>query len=173
MSGHLNGVPLMPKLELLIGMIASGKSTYAKKRGSEGALIICFDDLTQMLHGEYRYEPALRDSYRSMMYQIAWEGIHAGRDVVIDRTHLTADSRRYWVAAARGWMVPIVAVVFPRDDVAEMHSARRFLSDARGRPLEEWDRVARHHMNQADAEPLDWESESFSGCVDYVPEEVR
>ena len=31
----------MPRIEVLVGMIASGKSTYARKRASEGA--VCYD----------------------------------------------------------------------------------------------------------------------------------
>lgn len=60
----------LPKIELLIGMIASGKSTYARKRADEGALVVSHDDLTQMLHACYRYEPGLKPAYRAMMREM-------------------------------------------------------------------------------------------------------
>jgi predicted kinase len=85
------------RIEVLIGMIASGKSTYARKRADEGALIISHDALTEMLHGCYRYEEGLRESYRTMEESIAFASLSAGRDIVIDRTHLTDESRRRWI----------------------------------------------------------------------------
>jgi predicted kinase len=153
------------KIELLIGMIASGKSTYAARRADAGALVVSHDALTAMLHGRYRYEADLKPAYLGMMLHIAWRGVTAGRDVVIDRTHLTRESRRIWVAAARErWGVPIVAVVFPRRS-PEAHAIRRAAADLRGRSFEEWLHVARHHAGQVDAEPLDWEAEGFSAVA--------
>jgi predicted kinase len=156
----------MRKLDLLIGMIASGKSTYARTRAEEGALIICHDDLTTMLHGCYRYEPALKPAYRAMMVGLAFEAIMAGRDVIIDRTHLDRESRRHWLAQARqgSWPAELIAVVFPRAS-AKAHARRRFEADARGRSHAEWLAAALHHAAQAEAEPLDWEAEGFSSCT--------
>ena len=154
-----------PKLELLIGMIASGKSTYARSRAREGALVISHDDLTEMLHGEYRYEPGLRECYRTMEEGIAKTAILHGRDVVIDRTHLTRESRSRWVNFVRlfgksRWNVQppspikLVAIVFPIT-APEEHAAWRFAHDHRGRSYEECLGVARHHHAQAMAEPID------------------
>ncbi len=39
------------RVELLVGMIASGKSTYARRRAAEGAIIICDDAVKAALHG--------------------------------------------------------------------------------------------------------------------------
>lgn len=168
----------MPTIELLIGMIGSGKSIYARSRAKEGALVVSHDDLTAMLHAEYRYEQELRACYRKMEEAIVVEAIIAGRDVVIDRTHLTKESRARWVAFKNNAMLPfdswrtlsVVAVVFPIWP-AQNHAARRFHADARGRSLEDWQRVATHHAEQAQAEPLDWQAEGFSGfkTIDVPP----
>lgn len=152
----------MLKLEILVGPIASGKSTYARQRADEGALIISHDDLTQMLHARYRYEPELRNCYRAMMIQLACNAIVAERDVVVDRTHLTRESRKVWVEFAHGAMVASLAVVFPSES-PEVHARRRFDSDARGRDYEEWLAVAKHHHDQLMTEPLDYFGEGFSG----------
>jgi uncharacterized protein (DUF433 family)/predicted kinase len=143
-------------IELLVGMIASGKSTYARQRADAGAgaLVICHDDLTEMLHARYRYELGLRDCYRQMEDSLAHHALTWGRDVVIDRTHLTRESRNRWVSVAGILGVPIVAVVFPIESAA-VHASRRFVSDARGRSYSEWLDVARHHSAQAAAEPID------------------
>jgi predicted kinase len=90
------------RLEVLVGMIASGKSTYARRRADEGALVVSHDDLTAMLHARYRYEQGLREPYRRIEESIAWRGLDAGRDVVIDRTHLTRESRERWLKWVRG-----------------------------------------------------------------------
>lgn len=152
-----------PTIEVLVGMIASGKTTYARRRADEGALIISHDDLTRMLHGRYRYEAVLRDCYRRMEQSLAWAGLNAGRDVIIDRTHLTRESRKRWIDWARGYVelntfegksptVLVVAVAFPIE--APCFHANRRMSDPRGRSYEDWLKVACHHHDQAEAEPL-------------------
>jgi predicted kinase len=163
------------KIEVLIGMIASGKSTYARRRADEGALVICHDDLTQMLHARYRYESGLREFYRQLMRTIAVAALEHGRDVVIDRTHLTKESRWLWVDLRNRlrfdrdeqddpMAVELIAVVFPIEP-ASWHAKRRHDHDARGRPFDEWMQVAMHHKEQAVAEPLDWQAEGFDACV--------
>ena len=149
----------MPGLEILVGMIASGKSQYARTRADEGAMVVCHDDLTQMIHARYRYDPALRNLYRRMEESLAGDALADGRDVVIDRTHLTRESRQRWLdfawtMGARPYPidVTIVAVRFPIE-TPEIH-ARRRMADSRGRPYEEWLRVAQHHATQAETEPL-------------------
>jgi len=151
-------------LEILVGMIASGKTTYARKRADEGAIVVCHDDITQALHCRYRYEQGLREFYRRVEEGIAFAALNAGRDVVVDRTHLTAESRRRWIRWAadyaspntfdgRGPLVRVVAVEFPRK-IAHVHARRRYEGDPRGRTFEEWSRVALHHQEQAEKEPL-------------------
>lgn len=149
-----------PTIEVLVGMIASGKSTYARRRADEGALVVSHDDLTRMLHAEYRYEHALRDLYRRMEEEVARLAILSGKDVVIDRTHLSRESRKRWVRFANWphfaeWARPaIVAIVFPVEH-PDVHARRRFEADPRGRPLGQWHEVAYHHHQQWTAEPID------------------
>jgi predicted kinase len=168
----------MPTIELLIGMIGSGKSTYARSRAKEGALVVSHDDLTAMLHAEYRYEQGLREVYRRMEEAIVAEAIVAGRDAVIDRTHLTRESRARWVAFKNNATLPadswrtlrVVAVTFPVWP-AHVHATRRHHADARGRSFLEWHQVATHHAEQAQAEPLDWQAEGFAElkAIDVPP----
>jgi hypothetical protein len=163
------------RLEVLVGMVGSGKSQYARKRAKQGSLCIAHDNLTAMLHCEYRYEQGLRDCYRGMEESIAWAALNAGRDVIIDRTNLTAESRRRWLRWARevydslntfngkGPTTLVVAVAFPVE-APEVHARRRFEADPRGRSYEEWLSVARHHWAQAQAEPLS-EGEGFAEII--------
>jgi predicted kinase len=157
-------------LYVLVGMICSGKSTYARQRanpadGSPGALVVCHDDLTQGLHGGvYRYEQGLRECYRGMEEDLAIRVMMAGRDVIIDRTHLTRESRQRWIRFAKSSSralerCSIIAVAFPICSPMT-HAKRRFAVDPRGRPFEEWLQVARQHFDQTLTEPLT-EDEGF------------
>jgi hypothetical protein len=162
------------KLEVLVGMIASGKSTYARQRADQGALVVCHDELTTMLHATRRYEPGLRDCYRNMEHSLAWSALLTGLDVVIDRTHLTFESRERWIKwvrrrnAANGCdgnslATHVIAVVFP-SMAPGTHAQRRFDHDSRGRTLEDWIKVAEHHAGQYRLEPIT-ESEGFTRIV--------
>jgi len=41
----------MKYLDILVGPMASGKSTYCSKAAKQGAIIVCDDDITMMVHG--------------------------------------------------------------------------------------------------------------------------
>jgi predicted kinase len=140
-------------IELLVGMIASGKSTYARKRARSNAMVVCHDDLTEMLHSEYTYNKAFRQFYRDCEEALVKEILANNLDAIIDRTHLTHESRLRWIDFAGVYQVPIVAVVFPFQTI-EKHADRRFKSDNRGRSYAEWENVAQHHASQWYEEPL-------------------
>ena len=156
----------MPTIEVLIGMIASGKSTYALKRARSGVLVVCHDDLTEMMHAEYRYErtPEMRALYRASEEALVRLFLAAGKDIVVDRTHLTYESRARWVNFARSEHIPIVAVVFTIEHPS-VHAVRRFTHDHRRRTLEEWYDVAAMHAQQARDEPFDAEKEGFLDVI--------
>jgi hypothetical protein len=159
----------MPTLEILVGMVGSAKSTYAIRRAREGAIIISHDAISAGCHGEYRYEQGLRLMYRAIEEAIARNAFQSGRDAVVDRTHLTRESRYRWVDWARmndslnrGYSgderndpppTRVVAVAFPVE-APEVHARRRYEADPRGRPYADWLNVATHHWQQAQAEPL-------------------
>lgn len=154
---------------LLVGMIASGKSTYARKRADEGALVVSHDNLTEMLHARYRYEQEKRELYRRMEEALVREALFRRHDVVIDRTHLTRESRERWVDFRRMYLVgydeecrPEIAIVAVRFPIypPDVHARRRCEDDPRGRSFEEWLGVAEHHYEQATREPLS-EDEGF------------
>jgi hypothetical protein len=124
-----------------------------------------------------------------MEEQIVRSIIWARRDAIIDRTHLTKESRKRWIDFAKGtgecmdryehaalWNKKgerdtIIAVVFPTESPFQ-HATRRYGSDARGRRFTEWQQVAEHHAEQARLEPLDWRAEGFDDVRVVMPEEV-
>lgn len=133
-----------PVLELLVGNIASGKSSWTEPRASEGWITVNNDSLVRSMHGgNYDWErqiPGLKTSLGILIVETA--GAH-GRSVVIDNTNRTSSGRLPFVAAARraGGM-KVRAILFPRSS-PETHARRRFEADARAMPYEYWLEVAR------------------------------
>jgi hypothetical protein len=120
-----------------------------------------------MLHARYRYEAALRPGYAAIMRQTVEVGFAHGRDVILDGTHLTRESRRYWLEQARAAGGRVVAVQFPVGP-AEIHAARRCAAGDRGKSYAEWLAVAERQCAEALAEPVDAVQEGFDEVV-WIP----
>jgi predicted kinase len=161
-----------PTIYVLSGMIASGKSTFARRLADGGAFVVSHDNLTEMLHQKYTYYQEHKSTYRKMEESLAREAIRAGLDVVVDRTHLTAESRIRWTDFARSLggffrARPHVAVVKFQRLTANEHASRRCDADSRGRPFSDWALVALHHEAQAERDPLDLASAAREGFDEY------
>ena len=131
----------MAKLEILIGNIASGKSTYAKKRAAEGWLVVCDDDIILMLlgHRYQLYKTSMRGLVLQLMQDVTRCLILADCDVVVDSTW-NADYPVYEYWKTR-FTDEVLTKVFPRE-ASEVHAARRMLHDSRGISYHEWLEVA-------------------------------
>jgi len=113
-------------IEILIGTIASGKSSYCNKRAEQGAIII--ND----------------DAYSISDIQSA---IKLGKDVVIDKAlSLTSKSRKRWIGVANSFDVPVQATVF-KFALPYEHARRRYNSDNRGLDFVHWWNVALQHSS--------------------------
>lgn len=152
-------------IEILVGNIASGKSTYAAKRAKEGALIINDDSIVTSVHGDYKlYSKKAKCVYKNVEMAIFNSAAHLGLDIIIDKTNMTRATRLRWETLGKAYEIPVKLVVFKMED-PEVHAARRFKSDARGYSYEEWLKVA-ERMN-AQYEPHD-EVELKYASVDYI-----
>jgi predicted kinase len=152
----------MAKVEVLVGMIASGKSTYAKLRASQGAVIINDDAIVEAVHaGNYGlYNAAIKAVYKSAENVILTTALAIGRDVVVDRgVNIRRDSRRRFIGLAASLDTEINAVVFPRF-LPSVHARRQYDHDSRNHDVEYWGRVARSHDAEYD-KPKN--SEGFDG----------
>lgn len=151
-------------IEVLVGMIASGKSTWSKMRARNGWLVINDDAIVKALHaGNYTlYDKGLRPLYKAVEDHILHSAILLGRNVVIDRgLDINKRSRQRWIAIARSADAEIRAVLFDRLDPAT-HAMRRWRSDNRGRTLEYWLEVATAHDKRYDYPVI---SEGFCNIV--------
>jgi predicted kinase len=137
----------MITMEILIGLIASGKSTYAKRRAKEGAIVVCDDSIVSAVHAnDYTlYKPELKVLYKSIENLIIGLGTALGRDIIIDSgRNVSGSARKRWIAIARSLDLHCKATMFPRANI-EVHAMRRFESDHRGHTLEYWIDVVKKH----------------------------
>lgn len=132
-------------VEILIGNIASGKSTYCKKRAKEGAIIMNDDAVVNGVHCDMYtlYSKDLKPLYKSIENAIVTSSIMLGRDVVVDRgLNLTPKSRRRFIGLSHAYDVDAVAVVFEFCDPV-VHAQRREKDNLRGHTFQYWHKVAK------------------------------
>lgn len=140
---------MTPKIYCLVGMIASGKSTYCRSAAKIGMITLNDDTLINLLHGDdyTLYEKKLKILYKSLENTILSLGLCLGKDVVVDRgLNISEKGRKRWIALAHSFDVDIEAIVLPKEH-PEIHAHRRFMSDSRGHNLEYWEEVANRHYN--------------------------
>lgn len=136
-----------PRVEFLVGMIASGKSTYAKKRAEQGALIINDDAIVNALHANSytAYTDDLKTLYKAIEMTIFHHGIALGRDIIVDRPNFMPSTRRRYIEVAKSLDVKeIMAIVMPLDSLVA-HASRRATADGRGHDFDYWKKVVDYH----------------------------
>ncbi len=141
---------MTPKIYVLVGMIASGKSTYCANAAKKGAVIMNDDAIVNMVHADdyTLYDKKLKILYKTLENTVISLGISLGRNVVIDRgLNVSVKARRRWIALAESFDVECDAIVFPKD-TNEVHAQRRFEKDSRGHSYDYWLKVATAHDKQ-------------------------
>ena len=138
------------KIEILVGNIASGKSTYAKSRAEDGAIIINDDAIVSALHGGYYklYSKKNKKIYKTIELNIMTICICHNIDCIIDRgLNITRASRKRFVSISNSFEVPCDAIIFDFNE-PEIHAKRRYDSGNRGFSLDYWTRVATRMNNE-------------------------
>ena len=136
----------MPKIKLIIGPIASYKSTLTKRFALAGDIIVNDDAITTAVHGgDYTlYDSKLKPLYKSVEHQIISMALSMGRNVVIDRPNFRASTRRRYIELARSFDMVTIGYIMTRCS-PEVHAERRAKSDVRGHTMEYWLGVAKAH----------------------------
>lgn len=152
-------------MTLLVGPIASGKSTYARKLAQQGALVVCDDAIVLAVHGgNYGlYADALKPLYTSVENAIISHAALAGRDVVIDRGCRNRATRARFLRAGVSLGYEVVARVFPWRQHGD-HVRDRYESDPRGLSLSDWSRI--HSAHAREYEPVG-DDENFAEIVSH------
>ncbi len=139
----------LSKIHVLVGMIASGKSTYTRNAARQGAIIVNDDAIVNAVHGdEYAlYDKELKFLYKSTENHIISVALAMHRTVIIDRgLNLSVQGRRRWIALAKSFDVDVEAIQF-KIETPEIHAQRRMQSDSRGHTYDYWLGAARHHLS--------------------------
>lgn len=152
-------------LEILVGPIASGKSTFCKRKAKGGAIIVNDDSIVTALHGgDYTlYSKKLKPVYKSVENAAIQAGLMMGRLVVVDRPNHSAAMRRRYIALGKSFDAKVTVVLFKREP-PEVHAKRRFYNDHRDLPLQHWEEACRIHESLY--EPPDKDREGFDYLLD-------
>ena len=113
-----------PCVVVLIGPVASGKSTWAKQ-WFEPAQIVSSDELRALV-GESEHDLAASTDAFALLDDIVTRRLHRRLTTVIDTLGLDADQRRRWRERAAAAGMPCVAVVFdtPAQECRRRNGAR-------------------------------------------------
>lgn len=155
---------MKPKLEILVGNIASGKSSYAQIKAAHGAIIINDDSVVKCIHEDqyHLYDEELKPLYKSVEHFIVRTALNMGKDVVINRTNQKRKTRLRFRDIGRECGAEIVVVKFPWN-APEIHAQRRVDHDGRGYGFNVWLEVAMRIAGTREAVL----SEEYDKVVDY------
>lgn len=157
-----------PKIYLTCANIASGKTTWAKKKAKEDPSFLIFDmdSIVTMLHGDYLlYSTECKPIYDSIEFHAISKIIKSGKNVIVDRLNHMVSRRAKYVDLASELGVTVEVVLFPRVSPEE-HATRRFNSENRGYTFERWLSVA-EKIDREWQEPSASEGVDLSYVVDF------
>jgi predicted kinase len=146
-----------PKIYILVGCIASGKSTYCKNAAKSGQIIINDDSIVNLLHADdyTLYDKNLKILYKSIELNILSMGLCLGKSIVIDRgLNVSIKGRQRYLALAKSYDVECHAIIVPMD-TPQVHARRRADHDGRGHDYDYWLDVAKAHYYSYDTPSID------------------
>jgi len=133
----------MSKLLLPIGMIGSGKSTWARKYIKEhpNTMIVGGDEIRFMLHGgEYVHDEASEHVVQKILLDAAERLLLNGYDVILDECYCSLNREMRARVANMLCMTEFIAVVFPEREMKD-HIDDKILKGLRGKTVNYWKRV--------------------------------
>lgn len=121
----------MPKCTILVGVPASGKSTWFSKNKTATMAPISTDNIIEFMGSlfGFTYDQIFSDSIK-LADKIMWKRLEwnaeRSNDVVIDRTNLTAKSRKKFIDFLKPYGYEFEAVVFPLPGTVEFSEEEWF-----------------------------------------------
>lgn len=116
----------IPKLEILIGLPGSGKSTYAKEEheSNSDSVYLSSDKIREELYGNESIQGNPAEVF-TLMQSRAIEALKSGRDVFYDATNLTRKDRAGILVATPRYVYKQATVIFaPYEMCIERDAAR-------------------------------------------------
>jgi predicted kinase len=147
----------MGKMYVLVGHIASGKSSYCKNAAKVGQIILNDDAIVNLLHADdyTLYDKNLKILYKSIETSILSLGLCLGKSIIIDRgLNVSIKGRQRWLALAKSYDVECHAIIMPMD-TPQVHAERRTKHDARGHDYNYWLDVAKTHVSVYNAPSIE------------------
>lgn len=138
------------RLEILFGPIAAGKSTYARERAKDGALVANDDSIVLAVHGgEYgAYCETLKPLYKLIRHEIISFAAAKDLDVIVDSTGLKKSTRDFLRLLGRQLDFDVCLTMFRRGLFSgKPDGIRRFKADPRGMTKDAWVQIARYHAS--------------------------
>ena len=132
---------------VLIGVIGSGKSTYADLMRRLKYEIVNKDDIRRSMHdGEYVYDEKLEPQVRSTAHLLILQHLRDRKNICIDETNITRAKRKELVDLIRSEFNPMqVRITFVEFARGPWCLERRH-RDARGIPAQKWTEVYERMM---------------------------
>lgn len=132
------------RLYMIIGIVGSGKSTWAKMKAAEKekAIIVNRDSIRSMIKGEYIYSKELEALVKDISNAALHKAIINGYDVIIDETNITREKREQWIKAANCMKLhnQELNIVYVWCTEMERNIVYR-MNDLRGISKEKWEEV--------------------------------
>jgi predicted kinase len=98
-------------VHMLIGLPASGKSTYVEKHAPKDAIIVSPDRIRQEVF-QVVYDPVVEDGVWGRFFKEIEEGLRQKKEVIIDNTNVTRRARSAIIQLAKKYEAPVIGYWF-------------------------------------------------------------
>ena len=99
----------VPSLVVMVGTTGAGKTTFARRHFAP-TQILSSDFFRSLVADDASDQDSTDDAFDALHF-VARKRLHRGRLTVIDATNVFPEARREWIALARRYRVPAVAIV--------------------------------------------------------------
>lgn len=155
-------------LYLTIGLIGSGKSTWAKNKAEaeKRTIIINRDSFREMIKAKYVYDVELEGLVKSMARGALEKALINEFDIIIDETNITTKKRMEWINAAK-FLKPNnveLNIIYVWCTETERNVELR-MNDSRGMTREQWEGVFNSMKNAFENPDTEYESSIFNKLI--------
>lgn len=161
----------MSKLYLPVGLIGTGKSTWARQfiEADPDTKIVAGDAIRYMLSGgkNYEYDRSLEPNILDILFENTKILLSRGYDVILDECYCSLSMDMRYHVSWRFSGADLIAIVFPEKDMQD-HIDDKVIKGLRGKTVNYWKRVF-CEMKKV-YEPFDPETEHYFNRHEVINE---